>query len=156
MIRRHPGSTRTDTRFPYTTLCRSSSVCAERGGAALRTGAGWARSGRAEGTAGGSPCGGGPVRLRSSGLIVEVTRAQSAASSASSRRGIAAAQPRERTPWEEQHSACACAHAACALPRFIASTPEGVETVCALDRAARVLGDPPPLQPPGADRKSVV
>src|SRR3546814_10118853 len=60
-----------------------SSVCAERGGAALRTGAGWARSGRAEGTAGGSPCGGGPVRLRSSGLIVEVTRAQSAASSRS-------------------------------------------------------------------------
>src|SRR3546814_19794358 len=60
------------------------------------------------------------------------------------------AQPRERTPWEEQHSACACAHAACDLPRFIASTPEGVETVCALDRAARVLGDPQPLQPLGA------
>src|SRR3546814_18518833 len=86
----------------------------------------------------------------------DVTRAQSAASSASSRRGIAAAQPRERTPWEEQHSACACAHAACDLPRFIASTPEGVETVCALDRPALFLGDPPPLQPPGADRKSVV
>src|SRR3546814_14180290 len=80
----------------------------------------------------------------------DVTRAQSSPSSASSRRGIASAQPRERTPWEEQHSACACAHAACDLPRFIASTPEGVETVCALDRAARVLGDPQPLQPLGA------
>src|SRR3546814_4223201 len=42
MIRRPPGSTRTDTLFPYTTLCRSNSrlreqiltVCAEDGLAA--------------------------------------------------------------------------------------------------------------------------
>src|SRR3546814_19140517 len=45
MIRRHPGSTRTDTLFPYTTLFRSGSDSAAMKTRAVRDGNGYVLNG---------------------------------------------------------------------------------------------------------------